>query len=125
MKFTLNELNEAKSLSLIAESKFSGKKAFLIARLMKKLQEEYDTYQTARRSLVIKYAEKDEKGEPIIDAGGNVRISDSNMAKLNKEYEELVSTEVEIDAEPIDAEWLDDIELSPNQIAELMPFIKM
>lgn len=125
MKFTLNELNEAKSLSLIAESKFSGKKAFLIARLMKKLQEEYDTYQTARRSLVIKYAEKDENGEPIIDSEGNVKIGKNDMDKLNKEYEELVSTEVEIDAEPIDAEWLDDIELSPNQITELMPFIKM
>lgn len=125
MTITIAQLLDAeKPLNKLTETSFSGRKAFTIARMLKKLQAEEETYNTSRIELIKKYADKDESGEVKVDDEGNIHVSNENMSDFNKEFTELITTELEVDFQKIPIDWLDDVELTPIEVQALEPFIE-
>lgn len=111
-------------LNKLAEGKFLGRKAFVIARLVREINKESETFELTRIELIKKYAEKDEKGELIITDDGNVHISTENLANCNEELLKLQNTEIEINAEKIPVDWLEEITLALTEASILEPFVQ-
>ena len=124
MKVTLGTIALAQStLSRLSGQSFRGRAAFVIAKLAKAINMEMEDFNAARDAILIKYADKDENNEPIID-NGQVHLSDENLTICNKEIQELLATEVEINSSPLAAEWFDDIDITPGEVEVLMAFIE-
>ena len=105
----------------VMNKNFKGSVSFKIGRLVRELDKELKLFEKERERLIEKYAEKDEKGN-LIFTGKNVKILDT--IQFNKEMEELLSNELNINAEKIDIEIFDDIEISPEQAMILEYIIK-
>ena len=124
MKITLGTAALTQStLSRLSSQPFRGRTAFVIAKLTKAINAEMEDFNAARDAILIKYADKDENNEPIIDKG-QVHLSDENLVICNKEIQELLATEVEINSSPLAAEWFDDIDITPGEVEVLMAFIE-
>lgn len=124
MTTTLGEIVLAQPiLSKLGKLSFRGRAAFVIAKLAKVISAEMEDFSAARDAILIKYADKDENNKPIID-NGQVHLSDENLAACNSEIQELLVTEVEINASPLMVEWFDDIDITPAEVEVLMPFIE-
>lgn len=67
------------------------KLSFSIAKNLKQINEYQDFYEKERLKLIKHYAEKDEKGEPIIDKDGNVKIK--NLSSFLSELDELSNSD--------------------------------
>jgi hypothetical protein len=116
MVLTLNDiLNISPILHKLSKQTFQGKTVFQIARLIKLVDEELNTLDTARQKIIDKYGEKDEKGQLIVSENGQVHVSPANTDSCNQEFYELLSTEVNIDASPLSLSCFDSVELTPNE----------
>lgn len=111
-------------LNKLAEGKFLGRKAFVIARLVREINKESETFELTRIELIKKYAEKDEKGELVVTADGNVHISKEDLNCCNEELAKLQNTVIEINAEKVPIDWLEDINLTLMEATVLEPFVE-
>lgn len=117
-------LNGTETLQKLAQKDFKAKLAWSISRLLKAAEQEIQNFNDTRLSLIKKYGEKDENGELITDEKDNCKIVESNVKSFNDELNELIVTEVELNANPIDIALLEDLQFTPADMAALEPFIK-
>lgn len=122
---TINDLlNSVETLQKIAQKDFKAKLAWSIARLLKSAETEIQAFNETRMNLIKKYGEKDENGELITDEKGNCKIMTENVNTFTEELNELINTEVEINANKIDFNLLENIDFTPSDMTALEPFIK-
>lgn len=120
----LEELvNAIPVLTNLGTQDFSGRIAFSILKLLKKLEEEYQLFEKTREKIVLKYAKKDDAGQPLV-VDGRISILEDSIKTCNKEITDLLQNIVQIDSNKIKAEWLDEVRLSPQSIIEIEPFIE-
>jgi len=74
-------------------------------------------------NLIKKYGEKDEAGELVTDDSGNCKIPNESLAMFSSELNELIDTEIEINANKIAIDSLDDKEFTPAEMSQLEVFI--
>jgi len=91
--------------------------------LLKAAEGEIQSFGDTRMNLIMKYAEKDENGELIKDENDNVKLIPENVATFTTELNDLLETEVEINANKLTLEQLDDADFTPSEIAMLEPFV--
>ena len=118
-------LNSTEILQKLAQKEFKAKLSWTIARLLKGAEAEMQNFNETRMNLIKKYGEKDENGELITDDKGNCKIENSNLNAFSEELNELVSAEVEINANKIDIGLLEELEFTPSDMASLEPFVDM
>ena len=75
-------------------------------------------------NLIKKYGMKDEQNELITDEKGNCKIADENINEFSTELNDLIATEVEINANKMSLDLFDDAEFSPSDMVLLEPFIE-
>ena len=75
-------------------------------------------------NLIKQYGEKDETGELKSDENGNVRIPPEVLTDFNKELQELLATEIEINANKIRIDDISDVEFTAAEMAQLDDFIE-
>ena len=78
----------------------------------------------AENTVFKKYGKKDENGELIVTEG-NIHIPTEFLAICNEELTKLQDTEVEINAEKIPIEWLEEINLTLAEATMLEPFVDL
>lgn len=108
----------------ILQHEFTGKQSFMISRVLRALNTETKSFNKIREEVLKKYAETDDVGEMIVSEG-NVKIRDGEMETFQKEINELLYAELDIDVKPIPVDWLDDVKLTPQEMLILEPFISM
>jgi len=127
---------KAGDLRMIAEGLFEilkidlpVKPSYWLARIANKVESEMKAFETARMSLVKKHANKDEKGEPILIKDKDGKPTNAydvpDMETFNKEFDELVEQEIEININPIKLDTLGDINLKPVILAKLEKIIEI
>ena len=122
---TINDLlNSVETLQKIAQKDFKAKLAWSIARLLKSAETEIQSFNETRMNLIKKYGEKDENGELVTDEKGNCKIMTENVDTFTEELNELINTEVEINANKIDFNLLENIDFTPSDMTALEPFIE-
>lgn len=108
----------------ILQHEFTGKQSFMISRVLRALNTETKSFNKIREEVLKKYAETDDVGEMIVSEG-NVKIRDGEMESFQKEINELLYAELDIDVKPIPVDWLDDVKLTPQEMLILEPFVSM
>jgi len=86
---------------------------------------EIQSFNETRMSLIKKYGEKDSNNELITDEKGNCKIEDGSIGAFSAELNELLATEVEINANKIKIEQLENLDFTPSDMAVLEPFVDM
>jgi len=112
------------TLSSISTQKLPFKLSYKITKLNSRLKDDYTFYLEKGREILDKYGEKDEKGEFKTFSNGNFIIKKGFEEPASKEMKEL--RDIEMDAIEIffTPEELDCLEISPEDLAPLLPFIK-
>lgn len=118
-------LDSTETLKKLSQKDFKAKLAWSISRLLKAAEQEIQEFNDTRMNLINKYGEKGDDGQLVTDDKGNCRIVPENIQEFSNELNELINTEVEINANPIDIELLEDLEFTPTEMSQLEPFINM
>ena len=118
-------LNATETLQKLAQKDFKAKLAWTISKLLKQAEVEIQSFNETRMTLVKKYGEKDENDELITDDKGNCKIVQESIDDFSNELDELLNTEVEINANKIQMSLLEDVKFTPADMAVLEPFVDM
>lgn len=98
MNLTIRKiLNDANSLAVISQKQLPIKVSYAISKNIKKLEKELKIYNEERQKLIDKYCVKDDEGKNLIDENNNLKIADEHLEDWNKEINELMDIEVDID----------------------------
>lgn len=128
MKLTLNEIVAAVgSYNKIKDEKFSLKTAYKLHRLFDHLNQEATRYDELVREALLKYAKKDEEGNPILkqtEQGESVEIAPDDQKMFMKEIEELNTNEIDIDDCYFTFDDFGNLSVSIEEVKGLLPFIK-
>lgn len=81
-----------------------------IQRNFKKLNEAFQEFEQSRSKLMEKYGEKDDDGNLVVDKNQRVKIVD--VQAFEKEFSDLLATEVEIQLDTFAFKALEDMESS-------------
>ena len=117
-------LNSTETLQKLSQKDFKAKLAWTIARLLKSAENEIQSFNDTRMNLIKKYGEKDENGELITDENGNCKINQEDIDIFSKELNELMDSEVEINANKMKMDLLENIDFTPSDMAVLEPFVE-
>lgn len=128
MKLNLSEIVAAVgSYNKIKDEKFSLKTAYKLTRLFDNLSKEATRYDDLVRDSLLKYAKKDEEGNPIFkqtDQGESVEVAPEDQKLFMEEIEELNQNEIEIDDCYFTFDDFGNLSVSIEEVKGLLPFIK-
>lgn len=118
-------INGLQTIVNISEKPLPVSLAAKMLRLANDLTKENEIIEKQRRSILEKYADKDEQGELIINNGNVSFKNNENLQIAQKELDELANLEIEITDRKITEEELinANLQLSLNQLATLQNFI--
>lgn len=108
----------------IAKIQMNAVDAYHITKLIQKLDDEYSTFEKIKKQLIDKYCEKDDNGNPKLDKNKDIIIKDGYFDIAKQELEDLMNTNISIEAEPINLDSLKQVNLSPIDMQFLIKFIK-
>lgn len=117
-------VNSVDTFQAIMQQSFKGSLAFKIARLARELNKEMETFNEQRRKIINEYSLKDENGEVKPDENGNIQIIPDRINEFNAEFNNLLGTEVEINADKLPMDKIDDFEISPQQMLNIEIFFE-
>lgn len=125
MRVSLNNIvNATDTFSKIMQQSFKGSLAFKIARLVRELKKELDTFNEERRKLLDKYCVKDENGEFEVLENGNIKLIPETVNEFNNELDTLMNTEIEINADKLPMDSIDDFDITPQEMMNLEVFFE-
>ena len=126
MKATLNKaLEYAVFFNAIKDQKIPLKTAYKLASIYQSLQKEVTFYQDKMKQIIDKYAILDEDGNPVLTEGEDgFKVREGKENACLQEITELQDLEIELPDETITLEELDEVELTIQEIAAIMPYIK-
>ena len=125
IKIKLEQLvNSAEGLRGLSQKQLKARAAYAVAKILKAADAEMTSFNETRMELIKKYGEKDETGELKSDENGNVHIPDDTLATFSNELQELLDTEVEISANKIKMNDVENVEFTPSEMAQLDDFIE-
>ena len=121
MELTIKALlNSRGALATLGNTKgLQSVVAYRIAKNIKAINAELETYEETRVNLVKEYAKKDKDGNPLKkETNGNevYDIEDEKMEELNKEINRLMDETVEIDIKKISLDDLNNAGLSAFEL---------
>jgi len=110
------------SLNNLFRKELSVKISYKLKKLNKILIQEYEQLEESRKSLIDKYALKNDDGSVVVK-DNLVQFDNDNLILFNKDFETLVNIDFEIDFEAININDLGDINISPFDLMVLDEFI--
>jgi hypothetical protein len=82
------------------------------------------TFNEERQKIIQKYGNKDENGELIVDENGNVKFDNANIEEINQEFSSLMDTELEINADKLPMDSIDEFEITPQEMLQIEKFFE-
>lgn len=120
-------LNSEDTLKKLMDVPMKGRVAYKLARIGREVDKESQLFNDERNKLIEKYAERDEEGNYVYNADGQIYIDIKNTEKVRQfsnELNELLETEIEVNAEKLSLDELDETGLTPKDFNKLMAFIE-
>lgn len=128
MKITLQKAIEGYiSCNNLIKKSFSAKTAIKLLRLQRELENFYNSFNEVKDSTILKYAIKDENGEPKIETLEEgktfVPVAPENRDKCTKELNEALEEEVDISDITFKTEDFGEDLIVVEELIGLLPFI--
>lgn len=114
-------LKTVNALGSLNEVQLPIKVAYAISKNINKIDCELKAYNSEKAKLIEKYAEKDEEGKVKADEYGNINIKVECIEDWNRDIQELLSIENEIDIHMIHLDDLlnSDYNVSPTDLSAI------
>lgn len=91
---------------------------------MREMTKEMEAFDKSRVQIVEKYTLRDERGNPVVDESGNIKIKPDQIIACNDEFSQLLNGEIEINAGKLNESVLAEIgDITPAQAMALEPVI--
>ena len=116
-------VNSVPVFEQVVGQEINGRLAFKVARLVRELDKELKLFHEERTKLIQYYAEKGENGEIKVDENSNAMIPDDSIMECNQKIQELLDTDIEVNADKIPMELLDMLSISPQQALYIESFL--
>ena len=124
IKVTVGEvINCVDVLRALSNKPIKIKVAYNIAKIIKAVEKENQLFEETRQKLLDKFCEK-ENGQLRVNEKGSAIIKSECVVDYNNEIKELLESKVEIAAEPIKIEDIEDLELTAAQVYTISSFIE-
>ena len=126
MKFKMYQAAElAPILTKLKEAKLPFKISYGIAMLALEIEKSLNYYNTQLRDMLNYYGEHDENGGLIsTEDGGGIFLRPELKDEAYQKLEELGSLDIELPDYKFNLDAFGDIEISPQEMLILMPFIE-
>lgn len=125
IELTVQEMIDSiPTLRELSNRQLKSKVAFRVARLLREVQAESETFETARVNLVKLYAAKDENGEIKTDENGNTYIEQDKIEEFNKELRDLLDNTITINGDKLSLDDLGDETFTPQQMLSFSAFLE-
>lgn len=111
------------ALNKISHSAMPAKTAYKISKLSNFLKDDANFYTERLSQIIEQYGEKDENGEPVI-SGNGYKIQEDKTDECAVAIKELSGIEATTPDTKIYLSELDNVELSPDDIAAIYDFIE-
>lgn len=108
----------------ISKKSLKARVAYKLARIIREIDNEFSLFQKSREQLISKYAEKDNEGKIIFNDEGNCVIEKDKIDLFNKEINELLETNVELNADYISLNDIENENFTIEQMNILSLFIE-
>lgn len=109
---------------IIKDMKLKFSTLYKISKYFDACSKERDFYVENLNKIFDKYGERDESGGfKLTEDKTGIIIQDDKRDECNKELEDLMAIEVEIAADPLKIEELENLELDLATYAKIKPFI--
>ena len=96
MKLTNRKIvNDANLLGNLTHKQLPIKVSYAIEKNISKIEKELEIYNKERQKLIDKYCLNDEEGN-LIDENNQFKIADGNLESWNKDMNELLDIEIDI-----------------------------
>lgn len=118
-------LNATETLQKLSQKELKAKLALSIARMLKEAEREIQNFNEVRMNLINKHGEKGEDGQLITDENGNCKILPESVEEFTKELNDLVTMELEINANKLKLDDLENIDFTPSEMVTIEPFIEV
>lgn len=125
MKINANQLMGVMPIiQKLGDAELSLKMAIDVANVVQAFSKPFEITEKKRMTIISKYADKDENGEPKVQDNGTVHIS--NIQEFNKEMVEFMNTDLDIDCKSLDLDALanEDIKIKANEYLMLKEFFE-
>ena len=109
----------------VKSQKLPFKTSYRLAMFIQEVQKHIDFYQESFRNLLIEYSQKDENGNPKpTEDGQGVLLVEDTIDEAYAKLAELRELDVELPDTKFSVDDFGDIELSPEEMFVIMPFIE-
>lgn len=109
----------------VKNQKMSFKTSYRLTLLTQEIQKHIDFYQEKFRNLLLEYSKKDENGNPMpTEDGQGILLKEETMNEAHIKLNELRELDVELPDTKFSPEDFGNVELSPTEMAIVMPFIE-
>lgn len=119
-----NIIDGTEVLRKLAGQPLKGRTAFQVSKILKKLEEELNLFNSTRVELIKKYSKVDENNQIIQDENGNVQLQEDKLNDFNNEIAELLNTSIEINSGKIKLVDIEDINFTPAEMMALEELIE-
>ena len=111
-------------LGKLKEQKLPFKTAYKTVLLTQEVQKHVDFYQETFRNLLMEYGKKDEQGNLVPTSDGQgVLLVEETMSEAYQKLGELRDLEVELPDTKFSVDDFGSIEISPEEMMVIMPFV--
>lgn len=97
---------------------------YKLLKLERLLKDEFEITNMLLNELSLKYIELDEKGQPIVNEEGAMKIQSDKTFQLNKELTEFYTFKIQIPEFFFSLDEFEKTEVSWEELESLIPFIK-
>ena len=112
-------------LQQLANTELPARDSFTVLRMLKVIDKEYETIEATQRKMLEAYGDRDENGNYKFDGHGGIMIKEESAELFATEMDQLLSTQVNLEINPIKIDLLDKLQLTPNQLLKMEEFIEM
>ena len=109
----------------IKNQKLPFKTSYQLTMLAREIEKHHAYYQEQFQSLLLEYSVKDENGNPkFTEDGQGILLVEETTDEAYSKLEELRGLDIELPEFKFSIDSFGDIELSPEEMAVLIPFIQ-
>ena len=111
--------------SKVKSQKLPFKTSYRLTLLTTEIEKHINYYQEQFRNLLMEYSKKDDEGNPMPTSDGQgVLLKEETMNEAYAKLNELRDLDVELPDTKFSPDDFDGIELSPEEMIVIMPFIE-
>ena len=112
-------MDSVEVLKKLMEKDLKAKTSYKISRLVREVEKELNEINKTYQGIVIKY------GEPSEENSDQYVVKENNIEEYNKEINEFLMSEVELNVNKIPIEELENENFTPTEIIKLEPFMEI